>query len=170
MPSSGDNVKALDYTTLASYTSGRPVGRLIQQAAQSIPGNTNTLLLFGAGSTDIDTHSYHSESVNTSRVTPLLAGYYRFTAAYVTVARGDYNNIGCAIFKNGATAGTWARRGESAFNVVKSIMSTAILSANGSTDFFEMMVYQINTAAVASNSSTGGGFASVLEWDFLRPL
>lgn len=170
MPASGDKILAADVDDLGDYTIRAPLVRLIQQAAQSIPHNTNTAATFGASSEDIDTHGFHDTASNTSRITPTVAGYYLLTGCYVTVAAADYTNIGCSIFKNGASAGIWDRRGPNVTNVVKTAYCDAILSANGSSDYFELDVYHTNGAVAARNTSTGTGFATTFEAIFLRPL
>lgn len=148
-----------------------PTVQLIQQAAQLIVSNLFTALTFGAGSEDIDTDNFHDTAVNPSRITPTVAGYYLLAGVYVTTARADYQNIGATIRKNGAEAGTWSRRGESTFNVIKSAVAPpVILPANGSTDYFELFAYQVNAAAAATNSSTGGGVTSIFTCTFRRPL
>jgi hypothetical protein len=147
-----------------------PVCKLVAQAIQSIPYNSAAVLQFGAGSEEIDTHNFHDTSVNASRITPTIAGYYRLTGSYVTVARGDYQNLGCVINKNGVNAGVFHRRGESTFNVLKTAYTETILACNGTGDYFELAVYQVNAAAVAANTQTGTGLASTFIAEYLGTL
>lgn len=166
----GGIVQSADVTALAALTTGRPLVRLIQQVAQSIPNNANTALTFGSGSEDIDTHNYHDPSTNTSRITPLLAGYYEVTCTF-WLASSTPSGVNLQVFagKNGAIQPSGFRLNYTAATATaRAVSCTSKLSANGSTDYFEAIGLQATGGAV--NSQIGGGINSVLEVEFLRPL
>jgi hypothetical protein len=80
----------------------RPMARLRQIVAQSIPNGTPTALTFTASDVDQDwvtaTNAGHSNSVNTTRWTANYAGWYECSggvsfAANVTGARGCYWSV-----------------------------------------------------------------------------
>jgi hypothetical protein len=170
MVAAGDPVYATDVDTLADQTTGRPLVRLVQQTAQSLTDNTEAAITFGSGSEDIDTHGYHDTSSSNTRVTPGLAGYYQVTGTLVMVARADYATIVARVGKNGSAQAPAGRQGPNATSSARSVTATAMLSANGTTDYFELLGTQDNTANVAQLTSVGGSFASVLEVEYLRPL
>jgi len=154
---SGDTVFSSDF--------GKPIVRLLQQAVQSI-GSTNTALTFGTGSTDIDTDSMHSETVNTTRITPTKAGYYLFSGTYVTdLTTAAF--IAVTLGKNAAVVQPRAQIYHAVTSAVKTVATSAILSANGTTDFFEL--FALNSGG-ATNTKVGSGFNSVFECQFLRAL
>lgn len=164
----GGIVASADVTALAALTTAKPLVRLIQQAAQSIANTPATVALtFGSGSEDIDTHAFHDVSTNTSRVTPTIAGYYRCTATYA-VAANTATQLLVVLGKNGALVQPLVRHTPAATSAAKSVTTTAILSANGSTDYFEMLVQQNSGGAL--NTQVGGSVNSVFEVEFLRSL
>lgn len=172
MPFAGDPVYASDVETIADYTTQRPLVRLIQQAAQSIPHNTNTAVTFGAGSEDIDTHNFHDVTTNPSRVKPTIAGYYRCRATTLHGSRTDYTAINGWIRKNGTGNLAPAHRyGPSTSSTqVQTTIAEAIVACDGVTDYVESVVLQGNTAAVAQSTNLSSQFSSVFEVEFLRPL
>lgn len=170
MPAAGEKVIADDLDAVEDYTIRGPIVRLIQQAAQSFTDSTEAAVTFGVGSEDIDTHGFHDTASNTSRITPTVAGYYSLSGVYITVARTDYNTIGAGIGKNGTVAGPRARIGPNAVSASRTATVNTILSANGTTDYFELFGVQDNVANAAVLTAVGGSFASAIECVFLRPL
>jgi hypothetical protein len=141
--------------------------RLIQTVAQSIAdAGADAALTFTAGSTDIDTHAFHSETVNTSRITPSVEGVYRFTATYVSAAPTTAVTMGIVIGKNGTAQAPRTRAGWNATVAQRTVSVTAILSANGTTDYFEALVFQDSSGAVST--TVGSSFASTFECELLR--
>lgn len=162
----GDPVKATDLSSLAVSSSTRPLVRLLQQVAQSI-ATTNTALTFSSGSEDIDTHGFHDVTTNNSRITPTIAGYYQVFGTYVTQSTaGQYFAITPG--KSGAAIG--APRSQVwpvATAGIKTVSTSAILTADGVLDYFEMYALAINGPTL---SQVTGGFTSVFECIYLRPL
>lgn len=155
---------------LADYTVNRPVIRLVATSAQSINDNTNTAINFGTSSELIDTNDFHSESVNTSRITPTVAGLYYVRGYYITSSRSDYGNVNAWVRENGSTNHAPAHRYATATTSgQQSAFGTAIVDMNGSTDYVELAVLQDNTANVAANTNQSSQFSCSLEMWLLRP-
>jgi hypothetical protein len=145
-----------------------PQVRLVQQAAQSLANSTDTALTFGTASEEWDTHGFHSESVNTSRITPTVAGYYRLTGTVFVVASTALTALTAVMAKNGTVQPPRHRPKPAATNITSSVQVTVTLTANGSTDYFEFFAQQ--TSGGALNTNVGGSFASVFECEYRRPL
>lgn len=130
---------------VAKSTAGSFVGaNVYKTSAQSIANATFTTVNFEAE--NFDTDSYHSTSVNTSRMTIPTGkdGKYLVTANLAF----DTNLTGiraCVIRKNGAdyAKGTWI----GAFNESAVLVATQIISLVA-TDYVEMQVYQSSTGAL----------------------
>lgn len=165
MVAAGDPVKAVDITALAIASTLTPMVRLIQQTAQSIAAS-NTALTFGAGSEDIDTNGWHDVTTNPSRITPNIAGYYWVSGTYVTQATGT-PFMALTPGKTGAAVMPRAQTYHATTSAIKSISTSAILTADGVSDYFEMFAL---TNGGPTLSQVTGGFASVFECIFLRPL
>lgn len=166
MPAAGAPVSSSDGTTVEDYTIRKPLVRLIQQAAQSI-ATTNTAITFGAGSEDIDTHGFHDEVTNNTRVTPTIAGYYRCTGVYLSSAT-TAPALRATIGKNGGVVQpAFPIYHAVASSAIKGAATQAIVACNGSTDYIEF--FAVNSTG-GVNTQASGGFNSVLEVEFLRPL
>lgn len=144
---------------------GKPIGRLVQATLQSLADATRVAVTFGTGSTVIDTHAFHSESVNTSRITPTKAGYYRFSGFGFWAAQTTPVSTDVTFRLNGTTSLPSAWRGlgttvaGSGFTQVEQLM-------NGTTDYMELTIDQDSSGAVNSNVSVN--FTSSVEWEFIR--
>lgn len=160
-----------DVDAIAGNTSGRPLVRLVQQVAQSLPHNTDTEILFASGSEEIDTHNFHSTASNTSRITPTKAGHYRFTGTVIIPANTTLILLVATIAKNGTPVAPRVRQKASTnSNSAGSTQVSAIQACNGSGDYFELLGLQQNTGSTALNTSAGLSFSSVFEAEYLRPL
>ena len=168
----GEPATAAQINTILAGTLEKPLCRLVQQANQSLTDNTDTALTFGAASEEIDTHGFHDTATNTNRITPTKAGYYTLRAILVVPAGGDYASVQMYIRKNGTlNIPSVIREGPNATSSSRSLEVTVLNSANGSTDYFEVMAIQDNTANTArSTPSNGGSFSCVFECVFERPL
>jgi hypothetical protein len=173
MVAAGDIVYASDVQTVKDYTTGRPLVRLIQQTSQT--GNAsggNLVLTFGAGSEDIDTHGYHDEVTNNTRVTPLIAGYYRIVVKPVLAASTTITSVNAYVRKNGSAierSGNHKPSATSATNTAGGIALEAWLTANGTTDYFEGGVTALTSAGTWDTNGTAGS-TSTLQVEFMRPL
>jgi hypothetical protein len=162
----GDDVRWTDISTIQAATTGKPIGRIVASGVTVLADNTQVAIPF-SGTDDIDTHGYHDPAVNNTRVTPSLAGYYRFAAtgffeAQTTPVVSDVN-----LRKNGTSnlAPAWRNVGQiQAF----SGEVTALVSMNGTSDYIELVMRQ--DSAGADNTNQSSQFSSVLEWEYVRPL
>lgn len=169
MVAAGDPVLSSDITTLEDYTTSKPIGRLVQTVAQSV---TSGAALAGITFTteDIDTHGFHDTAVNNTRVTPTVAGYYLVTAGLAMTGRTDYTNIEISVARNGTGLASATRITPGAINQTQVLQATALVTCNGTTDYFEAVVRQANSAAAAANTAVSVQFSSSLTWTFQRPL
>lgn len=166
----GDPVRATDDDTITQSSSAKPLVRLIQQVAQSLVSGANTALTFSAGSEDIDTDGWHDTVTNNSRVTPTVAGYYRVTAAVNFVASTTTVGMQALTAKNGSVQSPSSRARPNASSLVAGAQADALLSANGTTDYFEAFGWQSDSGAAARLTNITAAASSTLEVEFLRPL
>ncbi len=145
-----------------------PLVKLIQQTTQSLADTTETNITFGAGSTDTDTHEFHDETTNNTRITPTKAGYYRVTGTLFMAASASYTVLSLVIRKNGSPQAPRARTNPAAVNSTKAIYVETVLSANGSTDYFELTGYQ--DSGGSKSTFAGTEYSSVFTCEYLRPL
>lgn len=166
MVAAGDPIESSDVTTIEDYTIRKPLVRLVQSVAQLLANNTETAITFTTE--DIDTHGFHDSASNTTRISPTIAGYYRFTGTLFLSSNAGTTLLSSAIGKNGVAQNGRGR--ETTQNTsTRSNNCFAILAANGTNDYFELFGQQLT--GVSLNTNVGaGGFASVFEAEFLRPL
>lgn len=167
MAAAGDPIVSTDITTIEDYTIRKPLVRLLQAVSQSIPNNTDTALTFTTE--EIDTNGFHDTTTNNTRITPNVAGYYRINSAVFTQSFSTASQINLYIAKNGVLQSPRVRTIPVAVAAGKTFATTAILAANGTTDYFEMLFQQSTGGALATQIG-GSGFTSVFECEFLRPL
>lgn len=156
-----------DIQAILNASSEKPVVKLIQTVAQTMTDNAaDAALTFTTGSTDIDTHSFHSESSNTSRITPSIAGIYRFRGTMVLAAITTAVTIGAVIAKNGTAQAPRARIGPNSTASQRTVSVETILSMNGTTDYAEILGFQDSAGNVAT--TVGSSFTSTFECEYLR--
>jgi hypothetical protein len=141
----------------------KPVVRLVASGTQSMPDNTATALFFSAAD-EIDTHGFHNPSVNNTRITPTVAGIYRFHGSYFSAAMTSPSSRSCYFRKNGTTVIAPGPRdgGES---ITSSQEVTALIECNGTTDYVELMGQQDSSGAV--NTAQSAQQSSVFECEFV---
>lgn len=165
----GQRFTATLLQTLADYTVNKPFVRLVQQTAQALADNTDVAVTYGLGSTVFDTHTYHSETVNTTRITPLIAGIYAmrvvgfFETETTPVLATSY------VRQNGVTNLPAAARAATASLGLQSFTLGTYTEAsfNGSTDYVEHMMLQ--DSAGADNTNSSGHFRCSFALEFIRP-
>lgn len=166
----GQRLTASLLQALADNTVNRPIVRLVATATQSLTDNTGTAIAFGTGSTIIDTHGYHDETTNNTRVTPTKAGYYRAWGRVHVGFRTDYATIQASIRFNGTDQSGNDRVGPNNTNSSRTAgAGPVMLLCNGTTDYIELAAIQDNTANAAQNTNAGGSSTSYLEVEFVRP-
>lgn len=173
MPAAGEPVFISDIDRMSDASSERPIVRCLATGTQSIPNNsTVTALAFGAEDWDLP-GGMHDPVTNNSRITPIVAGYYRFHATYFTGPRTDYVSLDVSFRKNGSTSIPPAERrsfstAATQVSTATSVQCTAQIFCNGTTDYVEAMAFQQNAAAVAQVTNQSARFSSCFEAEFLR--
>ena len=172
MVATGDKTFASDVLTIIAGTLQKPLCRLRQVTAQTgVAHNTQTIVTFDTE--DFDTHGAHSTSSNTGRITPQVAGYYRFSATVLFQNRTDWTLLLAFFRKNGATATAPAGRvaPSATSNLTYAVSCTAIQPMDGVSDYMEVMCQASNGASASYNlGSAGGALVTTFECEFLRSL
>jgi len=165
MVSPGAKTYADDINDIREATVERPLGRMVQTVAQSIPDNTLTALTWTTE--DIDTHGFHDTVTNNTRITPNVEGYYEFSFTYYSALQTTPADMDVCARKNGSgTIASGTRTPGAA--VATGVSGTTIVSMNGTTDYIEILALQNSSGAVNTNVSSR--FSSHVTWKFLRPL
>jgi hypothetical protein len=148
---------------------GTPLVRLVQATGQPLSNNTAAALTFTAGSVVVDTHSFHSTTANTTRITPSVPGWYRLVGT-VSMVSASYTQVLAVIRKNGSNISPLilTRPDAAGGAAAEAVQVTALEQANGSTDYFEVVGQQNSSGS--QNTNVVGGLASTFECQFIRPL
>ena len=118
-------------------------------------GSHNTTSVIQYSNEVFDTANCYDTS--TYRFTPTVAGYYLLLAQYtLSNTNGDSVETAIDIFKNGGPAVNGALDGRQAWGGYSGIQTSAILYANGSTDYFDARVYFYDSNS--ENFSLNGGY------------
>lgn len=165
MVAAGDEILDTDITDLEDLTIRKPIGRMVQAVAQSIPDNTITAVTWTTE--DIDTDNFHDTATNNTRITPTVAGYYRFDFLYYSASQTTGVSTDASFRKNGSGSIASGQRGNLSSLAWAQDAST-IVEMNGSTDYIECMALQDSSGAV--NTNVSGRFTSVCMWEFIRSL
>lgn len=162
----GDFVIASDYGDLADRSSLKPIGRIIQSTVQALTDATFVPITFTAPVDSIDTHNYHDPSVNPSRVTLQMPGYYRFTGTLWMATATTPVRTSLQFRKNGVAI---APTMEDAFNGRQHSTPTVTLITNiNAGDYVELWGFQDSAATI--NTFVSGAASSVVEWEYMRDL
>jgi hypothetical protein len=157
-----------DFTGISQASNAKPAGRLVQTVAQAgFANNTLTPLTFTTE--DLDTHNFHNNVTNNSRVTPTVPGWYRVFAAASLVGNTDFTAVEVTIRANGGFSTAPAFRiqpGTTAGTIV--IQCSALILCNGTTDYFEGITRTLRSGSGTGSTAISIQFASVLEWTFER--
>jgi len=164
----GDIIYAVDINAIYEASVDRPACILQQTVSQSIPDNTTTAITFTTET--LDTHGFHSTSSNTTRITPTVAGWYRFHGVVWAPSLGTYATVVAGISKNGTTQTSPERHATPPTSGSFTDTVGGTYSANGTTDYFELTMLQDNTANSAQNTLVSGSNACYFECVFERGL
>ena len=130
-------------TVLTTATAGVPVNgpafSAFTTSSQTLSAGSTTKILFP--SEVFDTNSNFASSC----FTPTVSGYYQLNVS-VGVSGGVSNQALVRIFKNGAVFKNLQNSNSSTYGLIGS----ALVYANGSTDFFEVYVYTANGFTVSN--------------------
>ena len=145
----------------ASNIMNRPYFHGWQSTVQSIPNLTPTAITYT--NEELDNISGHSNSTNTSRFTPSIAG--RYLCLGQTIFAANVMGDRTATFrKNGATLDSAPYTGEPALNGAVFLpgfsgIAIATISCNGTTDYIEMWANQ-NSGGALNTFATAGAVNS----------
>lgn len=143
-----DVIKSSIYDTV-SFLLNPPMVRLHQTSAQSIPNATYTVVTWNVE--DIDPYGFHSPTVNPTRITPTVPGWYRgwMSCGFLDqVSTGDLRTV--ILSKNGARARARRDLKPSTHSQNRAPHGVPFfIDCNGTTDYLEMTVYQDSGAARA---------------------
>jgi hypothetical protein len=147
----------------------KPVGRIHQATAQSSLAD-NAIFAVTFDASDIDTHSFHSNSTNNSRVTPNVAGYYKFNGVICFSAQSDYVALDAFFRLNGSNNIQGATRiTPSTTATTVAIPVSTIQNMNGSTDYIELVGRPDRSGNSTSGTAVSAFLGSTLEWEYLGP-
>ena len=142
-----------------SITSGAiantPAFKANQASAQNLSNNANTVIIFETEVFDTDS----DYNTSTGRFTPSVAGKYFFHA---TVRLDDSLNTGrfnIAIYKNNTNSAFFQHR-QSGNDLDNSVQISAILEANGSSDYFYISCFQEEGGTTATNGDAKSTYFS----------
>jgi hypothetical protein len=135
-------------TILTTATPGVPVNgpafSAYASGATTVPNVTNTKILFAAE--EFDTNSNFASS----RFTPTVAGYYQINATLYGLNTTGVGQL--LVYKNGVlTLGGAIVPAASAIGCLPSV--SALVYANGSTDYFEIYFYQNSGSSTTTSAS-----------------
>lgn len=166
----GQRFTAATLQALADYTINRPLVRLVSVATQNLTDNTAAAIAFGTGSTLIDTHGYHSESINNTRITPVLAGYYKIFGLVAYGSATTLLSLQTVIRLNGVDQPGNTREGPNATSSPRGTPAGPItLFCDGLTNYIEIAGLQDNSGGTTIATTSSGSTVSYLEVEFLRP-
>jgi len=131
--------------TLASMGNG-PAFSAYQSTGTSVASAVNTLITFNTE--EFDTNNNFSSN----RFTPTVAGYYQINAAVYISALATTSYIYPIIYKNGTVykLGTVLVSSPTAALDIQVTVSS-LVNANGSTDYFEIYLYQSSGSTRTTN-------------------
>lgn len=150
-----------DVRTVAAVAQGFGIS-LVQTSAQSLGNASATAITYGSSSEKLAFNNgvaWHSTSVNTSRVTPDVAGWYRCEAnTSMGTGATSYTQVASAVAKNGTRDDPQAVARPDAGTSACSAFISVLMYCNGTTDYVEH--YGTQTAGGANSTSATSGFRS----------
>jgi hypothetical protein len=159
-----------DVQTVADKVFTPPYVKLVQQSAQSLSTGSAAALTFGTGSTVYDTHGFHSESVNNTRITPSIPGIYRAVIIVsMTTPSSAFSQLLAVLRKNTVNIDSSVPvRPDAASISGCAALTVTDVDVNGTTDYLEAFGQQNGPST--ANTQTTAGFRSLFELKWLRPL
>lgn len=114
--------------------------------AQAINSGAETVIAFDAE--DWDVSARHDITTNKGRFTPKVAGYYRIGgAAQWSSSLADQKQVRLVVYKNGSAEAYLVLCQTSGATASVLFSGSALVSANGSTDYFELAIYHNDSGA-----------------------
>ena len=146
--------------TLAALGNG-PAFSAYLDSTQSVSSGTNTKVTINTE--EFDTANCFSTANN--RFTPTVAGYYQFNFQLSVRSATNITRFACYVWKNGSGSAP-SKNGGDIFNGNNQsgykLNGSALLYANGTTDYFEMYGY-VETAAGSNVFNGGSGVDSYFQ-------
>lgn len=165
----GQIIEDADFAEISQASSDKPIGRVLASGTQSMAHNTYTAIAMATE--EIDSHSFHSTSVNTSRVTPTIPGYYRFFGSVAFGGRADYVFTEVTLRQTGGTPVAPSNRDKpDLVNTTLMAMVSALFECDGVSDYIEVVGRHTNGAAAAQVTAQSVHLTSCLEWEYVRGL
>ncbi|GGK89104.1 hypothetical protein [Mangrovihabitans endophyticus] len=161
----GEPIYASTINRIINRQLNRPMTRLALTANQNLANSSLTPITFTAGSEIRDDRNWHSELVNTSRVTPDLAGRY-LTVANVYFAASSSGDRRIYIERNGVSNGNWGRQIANGANGLNIVVS-GVWEVNGTTDYLECYGFQSSGGTLAVQGSGDSTFSTMFEVIYL---
>lgn len=144
----------------------KPVGRIVASSTQALADNTQVAITF-TGTDEIDTHAQHNPAVNPTRVTPNVAGIYKFYGVVFFNEQASPNVLDANIRLNGSTNLAGGSRLPGNATHAMGMPAQATIAMNGTTDYVELIGRQDSGGADTTHQSAQ--FVSMLEWEYLGP-
>lgn len=161
----GQIVDEDDMAAIEAASTQKNIGRLVASGTQALADNTTVAITFSTE--EFDTGGFHSTVTNNSRVTPTVAGYYRFHGAVWFEAQTTPVTSAAFFRMNGSAVLAPADR-DTPGAAAQSRATTVLQPFNGSTDYIELCAVQ--DSAGADNTNQSNQFSSVMEWEYVREL
>ena len=133
-------------TSASSQVTG-PAFNAYAGSAQSIANATHTKIQLN---TEVFDTNNNFDSTTNYRFTPTVAGYYQLTGSVQLASTSAISAV--EIYKNGGLAAQGRGVGTGGLNQAGNI--STILYANGSTDYFELYVYQPSGGAINTTAAS----------------
>jgi hypothetical protein len=134
--------------TAAELNAGLPTC-VLENASVSLVDGVVTQIPFSSEVTDLN--GWHSTSVNNSRITPNIAGTYLVTMQINDISTTT-NRALVALYKNGAV--TTIPIQSDTTGIFDDFSATGFVTANGTTDYFQMTALVQNASKTAKAQFT----------------
>ena len=124
-----------------------PAFNVYASVAQSIANTTHTKIQLN---TEVFDTNNNFDNTTNYRFTPTVAGYYQITGSVQLASTSAISAV--EIYKNGGIAAQGRGVGTGGLNQAGNV--STILYANGSTDYFELYVYQPSGGAINTTAAS----------------
>ena len=132
-----------------------PAFKANQASTQNLSNATNTVIIFESEVFDTD----NDYDTSTGRFTPSVAGKYFFHATVRLDDSLDNNRFNISLYKN-TTESAFFQHRQSGNDLDNSVQISAILEANGSTDYFYISCFQEEGGTTATNGDAKSTYFS----------
>lgn len=127
----------------------------VHDATQTLTDETITTITFDSDE-QVDTHGWHANGANPTRITPNIAGWYQFFGRFQLVTgAGTITRMQARCLVNGSLLYYRDANPVGATLLHPSEIVTPLISMNGTTDYFEFSVYM---------DDSGGTSRAVESW------